>query len=302
MGGVGFFLLHRVYTLSKRLAAIDERLRHLDPPTETAPALHEQSLAQSVADSSAPTPAILTEPQAAVSAPASPPPSAPSAPTPPTEPDPIVTLNTTLLALLPALNALNASTSAQTTAPRHTSLAQPTQTATPAEPTREPVVIHSEKNELAEATAAAVAIEHVLLNALRDSALGASSIQAPPEKPAAATLHATSQAIPQVIPQAAIEAPAPTPHENTTRENTPTLNSDNLNPALPPTPPALSSDLEHLRDELTMLMSDISAERARQTKAATKAAEDEEPADAKTLQELLIELRRLTAKMPPPQH
>lgn len=292
MGGVGFFLLHRVYTLSKRLAAIDERLRHLDSALETAPALPEQSPAQTSADGSAPTPAMHAPPQTAISSPACPPLSDPT-PTPaPSEPDPLVTLNTTLQALLPALNALNATTSAPTTAPRHVAAAKPTELAC------EPVIAHVEKNELTEATAAAMAIEHVLLNALRDSSLAAPSRQAPPEKPAPAALHAVSQ----TTPQTAIETPAPTAHENATRENSPTLNPDNLNQAHLPTPPALSSDLEHLRDELTMLMSDISAERARQTKAATTTPGDEEPADAKTLQELLFELRRLTAKMPPPQH
>ncbi len=276
VGGVGFFLLHRVYTLSKRLAAIDERLRHLDTLIETAPV----APLPPDPDNPAPTPAILPEPQTSAS-----PPEKHSLPTPePTEPDPIVALNTTLQALLPALNALKSAPPVPEPArptPTEPTLAKTERT----EPRHEPAA-DIEKVERSEATAAAIAIEHVLLNALRNSALGTASMCPPPDNPL------------PLVHRAAIEAPAPTAHENTTHENTPTADSGSPNPA----PPPVSNDLEHLRDELTTLMSDISAERARQTKVATKAPVDEEPADAKVLQELLTELRRLTAKMPPPQH
>lgn len=276
IGSVGSFLIHRVYTLSKRLAAIDEHLRHLDALTENAP------LAPSAPPASgdpAPTPAVLPEPEPQATA------STPQPPAP-TEADPIIALNTTLQALLPALNALKATTPAAAQEPAHPAPITPepakrVQTATPTEPPYESVAIQIEKAELTEATEAAIAIEHVLLNALRDSMLGSASIRPMPGAPAPLT-H-----------QAAIEAPAPT-----TQEHMPIANGDRTSLLSPPVP----NDLEHLRDELTTLMSDISAERARQTKAASKAPAEEEPADAKTLQELMIELRRLTAKMPPPQN
>ena len=67
----------------------------------------------------------------------------------------------------------------------------------------------------------------------------------------------------------------------------------------------IASDLEHLRDELTTLMSDISAECARHTDPAPNAPSNEALSNAnnaKTLQELLVELHRLTAQVPPLQH
>ncbi|MGD9889217.1 MAG: hypothetical protein AB7S56_08140 [Halothiobacillaceae bacterium] len=272
VGGVGFFLLHRVYTLSKRLVAIDEHLRHLDTLIDTAPV--------------APLPPELGTPAATSTIPEPQRPASPPTPRPePTEPDPIVALNTTLQALLPALKALKSTAPVPEPAcPTH---AEPTLAKTERTETRHEPSADIEAAARSEAMAAAMAIEHVLLNALRNSELGTASMYPPPDK-----------SLP-LVHQAPIEAPEPTAHENTTHENMPTADSGSQNPALPP----LSNDLEHLRDELTALMSDISAERARQARGTTKAPVDENPADAMVLQELLTELRRLTAKMPPPpQH
>ena len=286
VGGVGFFLLHRVYTLSKRLAAIDERLRHLEPlPQENLPTPVE-------APAPAPTPA-QTAPVSAT--PLSSPPAHPSdaSPTPPpvTQPpaepaaDPIVALNATLQSLLPALSALSANTSASPQTPPQPTIPPPVvPQPTPPQPVAhsEPH-IHIEKGELAEATAAAIAIEHVLLNALRDSTLHAQTTHPKPEPSAPTPVQADA-----LLAAAAQDAvPAEAIHVNTTAP---------INPAPSPN---VANDLEHLRDELTTLMSDISAERARHTQEPPKTSGNALLADAKTMQELLVELRGLTAQMPP---
>ena len=273
VGGVGFFLLHRVYTLSKRLSAIDEHLRKLDeilPFTEEKPALPSEvaSPVEAVAVS-------VIAPDASVAQPPSPAPVAP-------ETDSIAALNTTLQALLPVLNALKAPETTPSPEIKPNPLGDPvtpqiTQ-ATNSADIQKDSSDNIDKNEAAECASIATAIELILLDAMRNSTLG--SLPPSTERPAP----------PPAAPHVAAEPVKPAPVQDTPSRS-----------AEPTHYQPVAKDLGRLKNELTALMNDISAEHARQSQTVgtppTEGARD----DSRSLQELLIELRKLTAKMPPPQ-
>lgn len=278
VGGVGFFLLHRVYALSKRLSDIDEHLRSLDamlpfdeqkpsPPSVVATSVESVAVPVVVPD------APLAEPRSSV-------------PVPP-DTEAIAALNTTLQALLPVLNALKApeatpSHEVKPEPPSEPALPQTVQ-ATNASDTQNEPCGNIEKPEVSECASIATAIELILLDALRNSTLGS-------------------------LPQSAErQAPAPAAQQVIAAPIIPTAAQDTLSKSAEPTHyQPVANDLGRLKDELSTLMNDISAEHARQSQTGQSQAvstphTEGTTVDSRSLQELLIELRKLTAKMPPPQ-
>jgi len=272
VGGVGFFLLHRVYALSKRLSDIDEYLRNHH---EMLPFIEEEKPSPP-SEAATPIEAVavsVVTPDAPLAEPRN------SNPAPP-ETDAIAALNTTLQALLPALNALNApdATPSPEIKPKPPSEAVTPQIvqAANAANTQNKLCDNVDKPDISEYASIATAIELILLDTLRNPTLGSLPQNVGLQAPAAQ----------QVIPNSVVPTTAQVALSNS---------------AEPTHHQPVAKDLGRLKDELTTLMNDISAEHARQSQTISTSHAEGAPVDSRSLQELLIELRKLTAKMPPPQ-
>lgn len=237
-GGMSFFLLHRIFTLSKRIDALEKRLNDAiddsHSPTEESKAVPEPP-APAIA---VPMPTVQVE----------------AAPTSPqtTDADALKSLNTTLQALLPALAALRSPLPNEAT-----TAAPPGKPAMSADACPETYTAAREE-----------AVRTVPLPAQHNSQPSQAAIS---NEPHLATHPAVQQSPSTTLTQIE-EKTVPTP---------------------------VAEDLNVLRDELSQLMNDITIERARfdAQSTAISAAPPAHEADlaAKTLQELLIEVRRITA-------
>lgn len=268
VGGVLFYLLHRVYTLAQRLSAIDKQLLSLDdvlPPVEEKPSLSSEastSLGMPAASAAAPD-AQVTEPSKSsiVS----------------TEVDAIAALNTTLQALLPVLSAMQA-------APPHEEKPKPLSEITPHQNVQEShahdipsqSLKDMDQSEAAELASIATAIEVALLDALQ---------------------RPTVSLLPQNAQQ---QASIPATQRVTPDSVLPITGDDKLNNSNEPASPQHEAiDLARLKEELGALMNDITTEHARQSQIHSTPHTEVTSVDAQSIQDMLIELRKLTAKLPP---